>query len=268
MRSIGGDGTTQLRAAGWEVLIVPLLRDPDPKRARTPQERTRRALWTKFNYWALTGYDTLAAIDADVLPLRNADWLLRDFDTHHDGAHGDRSSQRPSAPRDTGRVAAYSEVALPRWNSGIMQLTPSFCTLARLLRNATLPPDPRTLDRESYLGDQPVLNTAFIGRVTELSKAVAAEDHSDRRFHRAATSLSRSFCGGPSGVSPIPELPGNRSVWSFVHLFGRKPYQCTPRGADCNDKFSCPRGVAAFWNEFYAMPKSMQEACVRFGASP
>jgi hypothetical protein len=211
------------------------------------------------------------ALDADVLPLLPIDWLLHALLSENvlsEKSLSATDTQAAARARALGHglrrrkavhvpvVAAYREVAWPRWNSGIMLLRPSLCTLAGLLANATNAPDRRALDKQHYLGDQPVLNTAFRGRSTELGRV----RHPGRnRTHRVATWAS-PYCRFAS-------LNGTRELWAFAHLMGTKPYLCA-HAVDCNTRYRCPRAHALFWRTFRQMRSAEQEACVRFGATP
>eukprot|EP00325_Prymnesiales_sp_UTEX-LB-985_P032347 CAMPEP_0174719082 /NCGR_PEP_ID=MMETSP1094-20130205/30781_1 /TAXON_ID=156173 /ORGANISM="Chrysochromulina brevifilum, Strain UTEX LB 985" /LENGTH=167 /DNA_ID=CAMNT_0015919343 /DNA_START=44 /DNA_END=550 /DNA_ORIENTATION=- len=143
-----------------------------------------------------------------------------------------------------------------------MLLRPSLCTLSHILTHALDAPHPRTLDRDHYLGDQPILNTVFKGHTLELSSLIPPRDI-DTHPHRYA-SWSSSYCRYPSLSPPTPNT--TEILYAFAHLLGTKPYHC-PRRIDCNQQYRCPRGHAAFWRAFSAMPLSDQRACMDYGGS-
>ena len=227
-----------LQAAGWLVRWMPSIVDPNASSV------TRAALWSKLNFWALVGYRRVLALDSDVLPLIGLHELL--------------IQPHPNFDDEQVQVAAFREGAWPRWNSGVMLLKPRLCMLARLLRNATAPVLARTMDRRHYLGDQPVLNTAFLGQGVELSTLRPFHRSGNHTALRAATPFNSDYCRASGARSP------STLGWAFVHLMGRKPFDCPALGADCNrpeSGFRCPRGHAAFGTAFAALPLTLQRAC-------
>ncbi|XP_073098513.1 putative UDP-glucuronate:xylan alpha-glucuronosyltransferase 3 isoform X1 [Elaeis guineensis] len=114
-----------LEAAGWKVRTIQRIRNPKAKR-----DAYNEWNYSKFRLWQLTDYDKIIFIDADMLILRNIDFLF-------------------TMPEIT---ATENNATL--FNSGVMVIEPSNCTFQLLME--------RINEIESYNGgDQGYLNEIF-----------------------------------------------------------------------------------------------------------
>ncbi|PKA55209.1 UDP-glucuronate:xylan alpha-glucuronosyltransferase 1 [Apostasia shenzhenica] len=114
-----------LEAAGWKVRAIQRIRNP-----RAEQDAYNEWNYSKFRLWQLTDYDKVIFIDADLLILRNIDFLF-------------------TMPEIT---AIGNNATL--FNSGVMVIEPSNCTFQLLMDHIN--------EIESYNGgDQGYLNEIF-----------------------------------------------------------------------------------------------------------
>ncbi|CAN6458527.1 unnamed protein product [Victoria cruziana] len=114
-----------LEAAGWRVRVIQRIRNP-----KAQHDAYNEWNYSKFRLWQLTDYDKIIFIDADLLILRNIDFLFE-------------------MPEIT---AIGNNMTL--FNSGVMVIEPSNCTFQLLLDNIN--------DIVSYNGgDQGYLNEIF-----------------------------------------------------------------------------------------------------------
>jgi lipopolysaccharide biosynthesis glycosyltransferase len=114
-----------LEAAGWKVRIIERIRNPKAER-----DAYNEWNYSKFRLWQLTDYDKIIFIDADLLILRNIDFLF--------------AMPEISA---TGNNATL-------FNSGVMVIEPSNCTFQLLMEHIN--------EITSYNGgDQGYLNEIF-----------------------------------------------------------------------------------------------------------
>ncbi|RRT82988.1 hypothetical protein B296_00016065 [Ensete ventricosum] len=115
-----------LEAAGWKVRTMDRIRNPKAKR-----DAYNEWNYSKFRLWQLTEYDKVVFLDADLLVLRNIDFLF-------------------ALPEIT---AVGNNAAL--FNSGVMVVEPSNCTFQLLMDHID--------EITSYNGgDQGYLNEIFI----------------------------------------------------------------------------------------------------------
>ncbi|KAL8141338.1 hypothetical protein V2J09_007359, partial [Rumex salicifolius] len=114
-----------LAAAGWKIHVIKRIRNP-----KAEPEAYNEWNYSKFRLWQLTNYDKIIFIDADMLILRNIDFLFR----------------MPEISA-TGNNATL-------FNSGVMVIEPSNCTFQLLMDHIN--------EIESYNGgDQGYLNEIF-----------------------------------------------------------------------------------------------------------
>ncbi|KAM3404233.1 hypothetical protein ACQJBY_007367 [Aegilops geniculata] len=114
-----------LEAAGWKVRIIERIRNPKAER-----DAYNEWNYSKFRLWQLTDYDKIIFIDADLLILRNVDFLF-------------------AMPEIT---ATGNNATL--FNSGVMVIEPSNCTFQLLMEHIN--------EITSYNGgDQGYLNEIF-----------------------------------------------------------------------------------------------------------
>ncbi|XP_057974566.1 putative UDP-glucuronate:xylan alpha-glucuronosyltransferase 3 [Malania oleifera] len=114
-----------LEAAGWKLHNIQRIRNPKAER-----DAYNEWNYSKFRLWQLTDYDKIIFIDADLLILRNIDFL---FDMPEISAIGNNATL---------------------FNSGVMVIEPSNCTFQLLMDHIN--------EIESYNGgDQGYLNEIF-----------------------------------------------------------------------------------------------------------
>ncbi|CAN6475739.1 unnamed protein product [Victoria cruziana] len=114
-----------LEAAGWQIRTIQRIRNP-----KAEPNAYNEWNYSKFRLWQLTDYDKIIFIDADLLILRNIDFL---FEMPEITAIGNNATL---------------------FNSGVMVIEPSICTFQLLMDHIS--------DIESYNGgDQGYLNEIF-----------------------------------------------------------------------------------------------------------
>ncbi|XP_052204216.1 UDP-glucuronate:xylan alpha-glucuronosyltransferase 1 [Diospyros lotus] len=114
-----------LEAAGWKIRTIQRIRNP-----KAEKDAYNEWNYSKFRLWQLTDYDKIIFIDADLLILRNIDFLF--------------SMPEISATGNNGTL----------FNSGVMVIEPSNCTFRLLMDHIN--------EIESYNGgDQGYLNEIF-----------------------------------------------------------------------------------------------------------
>ncbi|CAM8918951.1 unnamed protein product [Rhodiola kirilowii] len=114
-----------LEAAGWKVRTIQRIRNP-----KAEKDAYNEWNYSKFRLWQLTDYDKIIFIDADMLVLRNIDFLF--------------SMPEISATGNNGSL----------FNSGVMVIEPSNCTFQLLMDHIN--------EIESYNGgDQGYLNEIY-----------------------------------------------------------------------------------------------------------
>ncbi|CDP18299.1 unnamed protein product [Coffea canephora] len=114
-----------LEAAGWKIRTIQRIRNPKAER-----DAYNEWNYSKFRLWQLTDYDKIIFIDADLLILRNIDFLFE--------------MPEISATGNNGTL----------FNSGVMVVEPSNCTFQLLMDHIN--------EIESYNGgDQGYLNEIF-----------------------------------------------------------------------------------------------------------
>ena len=124
--NVGAEHRAALAAAGWQVRLAPRIRNPHAE-ANAYNEWN----YSKFRLWQLTDYEKVVFLDADLLVLRNMDFLFEE------------------APELSATVNSGA-----RFNSGVMVLEPCSCTFDLLMSGIH--------DIESYNGgDQGYLNEVF-----------------------------------------------------------------------------------------------------------
>ncbi|KAH7849254.1 hypothetical protein Vadar_015286 [Vaccinium darrowii] len=115
-----------LTASGWQIRLITRIRNP-----KAEKNSYNEYNYSKFRLWQLTDYDKIIFIDADIIILRNLDFL---FNFPQISAVGNDNSI---------------------FNSGIMVIEPSNCTFEFFMN--------RTNDVVSYNGgDQGFLNEVFV----------------------------------------------------------------------------------------------------------
>lgn len=102
--SIHAEHRRGLEAAGWKVITIQRIRNP-----KAEPEAYNEWNYSKFRLWQLTAYDKIIFIDADLLVLRNIDFL---FELPEISATGNNATL---------------------FNSGVMIVEPSNCTFQLLM---------------------------------------------------------------------------------------------------------------------------------------
>lgn len=114
-----------LEVAGWKIRTIQRIRNP-----KAEKDAYNEWNYSKFRLWQLTDYDKIIFIDADLLILRNIDFLFK--------------MPEISATGNNGTL----------FNSGVMVIEPSNCTFQLLMEHIN--------EIESYNGgDQGYLNEIF-----------------------------------------------------------------------------------------------------------
>ncbi|KAJ0264403.1 hypothetical protein HA466_0027680 [Hirschfeldia incana] len=115
-----------LEAAGWQIRTIQRIRNPKAEKDAYNEWKN----YSKFRLWQLTDYDKIIFLDADLLFLRNIDFMF--------------SMPEISATGDNGTP----------FNSGVMVIEPCNCTFQLLMDHIN--------ENESYNGgDQGYLNEVF-----------------------------------------------------------------------------------------------------------
>nr|VDC77157.1 unnamed protein product [Brassica rapa] len=123
--NISGYHRSGLEAAGWQIRTIQRIRNP-----KAEKDAYNEWNYSKFRLWQLTDYDKIIFIDADLLILRNIDFLF--------------SMPEISATGNNGTL----------FNSGVMVIEPCNCTFELLMEHIN--------EIESYNGgDQGYLNEVF-----------------------------------------------------------------------------------------------------------
>lgn len=123
--SISPEQRAGLQSAGWKVRTIERIRNP-----KANQNAYNEWNYSKFRLWQLTDYDKIIFIDADLLILRNIDFLF--------------AMPEISATQNNASL----------FNSGVMVIEPCNCTFNLLMENIN--------DIHSYNGgDQGYLNEIF-----------------------------------------------------------------------------------------------------------
>ncbi|KAG6402487.1 hypothetical protein SASPL_134682 [Salvia splendens] len=124
--SISEPSRVALRRAGWQLRSIKRIRNP-----RMKKKSYNEYNYSKFRLWQLTDYDKVIFIDADIIVLRNINFLFH--------------LPQMSAVGNNDHI----------FNSGIMVIEPSNCTFRMMMR--------RRNDINSYNGgDQGFLNEVFV----------------------------------------------------------------------------------------------------------
>lgn len=124
--NVGAEHRAALATAGWQVRPAPRIRNP-----RAARDTYNEWNYSKFRLWQLTDYDKVVFLDADLLVLRDMDFLFEE-------------ASELSATVNNG----------VRFNSGVMVLEPCNCTFELLMSGIH--------DIDSYNGgDQGYLNEVF-----------------------------------------------------------------------------------------------------------
>ncbi|ONK56531.1 uncharacterized protein A4U43_C10F9760 [Asparagus officinalis] len=217
-KAISDHHRSGLEAAGWKVRTIQRIRNPKAER-----DAYNEWNYSKFRLWQLTDYDKIIFIDADLLILRNIDFLF-------------------TMPEIT---ATGNNATL--FNSGVMVLEPSNCTFNLLMEHIN--------EIESYNGgDQGYLNEIFtwwhrIPRHMNFLKNFWVGDDEEIKAKKI-----RLFGADPPILYVLHYL-GLKPWLCF------KDYDCN-WNVDIMQEFASDVAHARWWRVHDAMPENLQSFCL------
>ncbi|KAK6924234.1 Glycosyl transferase, family 8, partial [Dillenia turbinata] len=207
-----------LEAAGWKIRTIQRIRNP-----KAEKDAYNEWNYSKFRLWQLTDYDKIIFIDADLLVLRNLDFLF--------------GMPEISATGNNGTL----------FNSGVMVIEPSNCTFQLLMDNINV--------FESYNGgDQGYLNEVLtwwhrIPRQMNFLKNFWIGDPEEIKQWK-----TRLFAADPSIIYVLHYL-GIKPWLCF------RDYDCN-WNVDFLQEFASDVAHARWWNVHDAMPEQLQQFCM------
>ncbi|XP_058097303.1 putative UDP-glucuronate:xylan alpha-glucuronosyltransferase 3 isoform X2 [Magnolia sinica] len=207
-----------LEAAGWKIRTIQRIRNPKAER-----DAYNEWNYSKFRLWQLTDYDKIIFIDADLLILRNIDFLF-------------------GMPEIT---ATGNNATL--FNSGVMVIEPSNCTFQLLMDHIN--------EIESYNGgDQGYLNEIFtwwhrIPRHMNFLKHFWIGDEEEKKEMK-----TRLFGADPPILYVLHYL-GNKPWICF------RDYDCN-WNVDILQEFASDIAHARWWKVHDTMPENLQKFCL------
>lgn len=207
-----------LEAAGWKIRTIQRIRNP-----KAEKDAYNEWNYSKFRLWQLTDYDKIIFIDADMLILRNIDFLF--------------SMPEISATGNNGTL----------FNSGVMVIEPSNCTFHLLMDHIN--------EIQSYNGgDQGYLNEIFtwwhrIPKHMNYLKNFWVGDDEDVKQMK-----TRLFGANPSVLYVLHYL-GLKPWLCF------RDYDCN-WNVDIMQEFASDVAHARWWKVHDLMPGKLQEFCL------
>lgn len=207
-----------LKAAGWKIHTIQRIRNP-----KAEPEAYNEWNYSKFRLWQLTDYDKIIFIDADLLILRNIDFL---FEMSEISAIGNNATL---------------------FNSGVMVVEPSNCTFQLLMDHIN--------EIVSYNGgDQGYLNEIFtwwhrIPKHMNFLKHFWEGDEEERKAMK-----TRLFGADPPILYVIHYL-GNKPWLCF------RDFDCN-WNVDILQEFASNVAHARWWKVHDAMPEKLQNFCL------
>lgn len=207
-----------LEAAGWKVHTIQRIRNPKAK-----PEAYNEWNYSKFRLWQLTDYDKIIFIDADLLILRNIDFL---FEMPEISAIGNNATL---------------------FNSGVMVVEPSNCTFQLLMGHIN--------EIVSYNGgDQGYLNEIFtwwhrIPKHLNFLKHFWEGDEPEKKQMK-----TRLFGADPPVLYVIHYL-GNKPWICF------RDYDCN-WNVDKLQEYASDVAHKTWWKVHDAMPENLQKFCL------
>ncbi|CAA7396672.1 unnamed protein product [Spirodela intermedia] len=217
-KTISDEHRGGLAAAGWKVRTIQRIRNPKAER-----DAYNEWNYSKFRLWQLTDYDKIIFIDADLLILRNIDFLF-------------------SMPEIT---ATGNNATL--FNSGVMVVEPSNCTFQLLMDHIE--------EIESYNGgDQGYLNEIFtwwhrIPKHMNFLKHFWEGDEEEKKQMKI-----RLFGADPPVLYVLHYL-GLKPWLCF------RDYDCN-WNVDILQEFASDVAHERWWRVHDAMPKKLQSFCL------
>lgn len=207
-----------LEAAGWKVHTIQRIRNPKAER-----DAYNEWNYSKFRLWQLTDYDKIIFIDADLLILRNIDFLF----------------EMPEITA-TGNNATL-------FNSGVMVVEPSNCTFQLLMDHIN--------EIESYNGgDQGYLNEIFtwwhrIPKHMNFLKHFWEGDEEEKK------QMKIHLFGADPPILYVLHYLGNKPWLCF------RDYDCN-WNVDILQEFASDVAHKRWWKVHDAMPKHLQKFCL------
>ncbi|KAI4337920.1 hypothetical protein L6164_016283 [Bauhinia variegata] len=207
-----------LEAAGWKVHTIQRIRNP-----KAEPEAYNEWNYSKFRLWQLTDYDKIIFIDADLLILRNIDFL---FEMPEITAIGNNATL---------------------FNSGVMLIEPSNCTFQLLMDHIN--------EIVSYNGgDQGYLNDIFtwwhrIPKHMNFLKHFWEGDEPEKKEMK-----TRLFGADPPVLYVLHYL-GTKPWLCF------RDYDCN-WNVDILQEFASDVAHARWWKVHDAMPENLQKFCL------
>ncbi|KAL3835093.1 hypothetical protein ACJIZ3_009829 [Penstemon smallii] len=209
---------TGLQAAGWKIHTIQRIRNP-----KAEKDAYNEWNYSKFRLWQLTDYDKIIFIDADLLILRNIDFL---FEFPEISAIGNNATL---------------------FNSGVMVIEPSNCTFNLLMDHIN--------EIESYNGgDQGYLNEVFtwwhrIPKHMNFLKHFWIGDEEEKKEMK-----TRLFGATPPILYVIHYL-GLKPWLCF------RDYDCN-WNVDILQEFASDVAHETWWKVHDAMPENLQKYCL------
>ncbi|XP_077213523.1 putative UDP-glucuronate:xylan alpha-glucuronosyltransferase 3 isoform X2 [Tasmannia lanceolata] len=207
-----------LEAAGWKIRTIQRIRNP-----KAEKDAYNEWNYSKFRLWQLTDYDKIIFIDADLLILRNIDFLF-------------------GMPEIT---ATGNNATL--FNSGVMVIEPSNCTFQLLMDHIN--------EIESYNGgDQGYLNEIFtwwhrIPKHMNFLKHFWVGDEEEKKEQK-----TRLFGADPPILYVLHYL-GNKPWLCF------RDYDCN-WNVDILQEFASDVAHERWWKVHDTMPENLQKFCL------
>lgn len=207
-----------LEAAGWKIRTIQRIRNPKAER-----DAYNEWNYSKFRLWQLTDYDKIIFIDADLLILRNIDFL---FEMPEISATGNNGSL---------------------FNSGVMVVEPSNCTFQLLMDHIN--------EIESYNGgDQGYLNEIFtwwhrIPKHMNFLKHFWEGDEEEKKERKTL------LFGADPPVLYVLHYLGLKPWLCF------RDYDCN-WNVDILQEFASDVAHKKWWKVHDAMPENVQKYCL------
>ncbi|KAJ4831827.1 putative UDP-glucuronate:xylan alpha-glucuronosyltransferase 3 [Turnera subulata] len=207
-----------LEASGWKIHTIQRIRNPKAER-----DAYNEWNYSKFRLWQLTDYDKIIFIDADMLILRNIDFL---FEMPEISATGNNATL---------------------FNSGVMVIEPSNCTFQLLMDHIN--------EIESYNGgDQGYLNEIFtwwhrIPKHMNFLKHFWEGDEEEKKQMK-----TRLFGADPPILYVLHYL-GNKPWICF------RDYDCN-WNVDILQEFASDVAHKTWWKVHDAMPENLHKYCL------
>lgn len=207
-----------LEAAGWKIHTIERIRNPKAER-----DAYNEWNYSKFRLWQLTDYDKIIFIDADLLILRNIDFL---FEMPEISAIGNNATL---------------------FNSGVMVIEPSNCTFQLLMDHIN--------EIESYNGgDQGYLNEIFtwwhrIPKHMNFLKHFWEGDEEEKK------EMKTHLFGADPPVLYVLHYLGLKPWLCF------RDYDCN-WNVDILQEFASNVAHKRWWKIHDAMPENLQKFCL------